>query len=375
MNSIESRDNAISRIDFLYNNHRSKVSYDLPQEIGYYSQNNLQVMDRSMLRIYSPISDQTSLVSGQDVAVLKQEEKAEYLDPLLCAIQYWSSKSLSVYQMVHQANIITWRGLISKLAMTCYLNEAVSLRVCIFNQCLYIMEHKPTISRSSLPSTMREGMYIGHKFEAVMTVDSMGKRDPDAKVNEKEYYISIIKAKLNEHRMLFGAEVDCYDSSITRNPNMSMCQYIELKTTIDRGNRNISDISDEKLLKYWIQSYLAGIPKIVVGYRSRSNGILKKTETFQTNKLPLLLKCKESWNPNDCLLWVHHLLNWIQRYISNDVTLDTIPEYIVSFEYPFECFYIKRKLDNDQEDHLNRSMLPNSWITFILSTLEHQNTQ
>lgn len=375
MNSIESRNNAISRVDFLYNIHKSKVSYDLPQEIGYYSQNNLQVMDRSMLRIYSPISDQTSLVSGQDIAVLKQEEKAEYLDPLLCAIQYWASKSLSVHQMIHQVNVITWRGLISKLAMTCYLNEAVSLRVCIFNQCLYIMEHKSTTFRSSLSSIMREGMYIGHKFEAIMTVDSMGKRDSSAKVNEQKYYISIIKAKLNECRMLFGAEVDCYDPSIARDPNMSTCQYVELKTTIDRGNRNVSDISDHKLLKYWIQSYLAGIPRIVVGYRSRSSGALKKTETFQTNKLPLLVKCKESWNTNDCLLWVYHLLNWIQRYISNDITSNTAQEYIVSFEYPFECFHIKRKLDNDQENHLNRSMLPDSWISFILSMLKQQNTQ
>lgn len=44
-----------------------------------------------------------------------------------------------------------------------------------------------------------------------------------------------------------------------------------------------------KLLKWWVQSFLIGVPKIVCGFRDDS-GIVQKLETFRTLDIPKQLQ-------------------------------------------------------------------------------------
>ena len=181
-------------------NKASSIKYDLPQEIGYYSysQSFGQKMDQSMLKIYDSsivekqllaVSTKPCLLTDRGIAILKPYERAEYLDLLLNALQYWADQSQSTRAMIQQSNVITWRGLISKLAQTRYISESVSFRVCIFKKCLYIMEHKPTVHRSFLHPEVQKGCYIGRKFETIITKDVRGDASPI--VNEYDAYVSI----------------------------------------------------------------------------------------------------------------------------------------------------------------------------------------
>jgi RAT1-interacting protein len=57
-----------------------------------------------------------------------------------------------------------------------------------------------------------------------------------------------------------------------------------------------------KLMKFWIQSFLLGVPKIVVGSRDR-NGILTRVDEIETEKIPdmILRAPRPSWNANMCV--------------------------------------------------------------------------
>jgi RAT1-interacting protein len=59
---------------------------------------------------------------------------------------------------------------------------------------------------------------------------------------------------------------------------------------------------EQKLLKFWIQSFLLGVPKIIVGFRSR-DGILQRVEEFDTTAIPANVKKKGqgSWDGNLCI--------------------------------------------------------------------------
>ena len=59
---------------------------------------------------------------------------------------------------------------------------------------------------------------------------------------------------------------------------------------------------EQKLLKFWVQSFLLGVPKIIVGFRSK-NGILEKIEEFDTAAIPANVKKKGqgSWDGNLCI--------------------------------------------------------------------------
>jgi RAT1-interacting protein len=77
--------------------------------------------------------------------------------------------------------------------------------------------------------------------------------------------------------------------------------WVELKTSIDiRGERDQQNF-ERKLLKFWIQSFLLGVPKIIVGFRSR-DGILQKLEEIDVASIPTTVARRgRQWDGNVCI--------------------------------------------------------------------------
>lgn len=55
-------------------------------------------------------------------------------------------------------------------------------------------------------------------------------------------------------------------------------------------------------MKYWIQSFLLGVPKIIVGFRSR-DGILVDVQEMETHKIPETVNARPNprWNADMCV--------------------------------------------------------------------------
>jgi RAT1-interacting protein len=68
-------------------------------------------------------------------------------------------------------------------------------------------------------------------------------------------------------------------------------------------------------MKFWIQSFLLGVPKIIVGFRDQ-NGILVRMEEMETEKIPGTVKRrgKATWDGNMCINFAAGLLDC--KYIS-----------------------------------------------------------
>ncbi len=80
---------------------------------------------------------------------------------------------------------------------------------------------------------------------------------------------SVYRTSLGAHRLLVSAEIDC-EESLTDGSR----SFVEIKTS---GSMQTAEsrcnFRERKLIKYWIQSYVAGVPTVVVGYRSE-DGVL-----------------------------------------------------------------------------------------------------
>lgn len=79
-------------------------------------------------------------------------------------------------------------------------------------------------------------------------------------------------------------------------------KWVELKTSEEIQSDADMLKFERKLLKFWIQSFLLGVPKIIVGFRSR-HGILQRIEEIETQKIPGNVKRlgKNSWDGNLCI--------------------------------------------------------------------------
>lgn len=78
--------------------------------------------------------------------------------------------------------------------------------------------------------------------------------------------------------------------------------WVELKTSEEiRSDFDMLKF-EQKLLRMWAQSFLLGVPKIIVGFRSK-NGILERLEEFDTQQIPGKVKRvgKNTWDGNLCI--------------------------------------------------------------------------
>jgi RAT1-interacting protein len=81
---------------------------------------------------------------------------------------------------------------------------------------------------------------------------------------------------------------------------------VELKTSAHIQNERDQTRFERKLLKIWAQSFLLGVPKIIVGFRSRE-GILTELEELDTQAIPEMVARRgggggrQLWDGNSCI--------------------------------------------------------------------------
>jgi len=146
----------------------------------------------------------------------------------------------------------------------------------------------------------------------------------------------VVRAKIGEHEILMGAEIDCVqprksnkrptfddkeEETKTRtkaeknqleSDSQSSDVWIELKTSAyQESERQRTSFQKYKLLKFWIQSYLVGVPIIKCGFRK--DDILHHIETFETMRIPRIARDRGGWNGNVCLNFAHEILRFIKH--------------------------------------------------------------
>ena len=104
--------------------------------------------------------------------------------------------------------------------------------------------------------------------------------------------MSTFSVKLTSSRLVW----DCKPSN-----KGDPINWVELKTSATIENDRDMLKYERKLLKFWIQSFLLGVPKIIVGFRSK-NGILQRLEELETASIPgSVKKNNASWDGNTCI--------------------------------------------------------------------------
>lgn len=154
--------------------------------------------------------------------------------------------------------------------------------------------------------------YWGHRFEHIVmdsaTDDNInsnfGSRIEEPVNTWREFGV-VFKSKLGGHRLIFGAEVDGLDSDGK--------SYVELKTCrILKDPSQYKTFYQHKLMSFWAQSFLAGIPKILVGFRT-DRGIIKSIEYIDVNEIPRITRNKATWCPETMLNFGVIFLDWLKQ--------------------------------------------------------------
>ncbi|KAF2031401.1 RAI1-domain-containing protein [Setomelanomma holmii] len=244
-----------------------------------------------------------------------------------------------------KADFVTWRGMMTKI-MTApfdYFAE-FGMFATLYDGTIYIEEDFPSRAtecaaeanqpppRYQHPDQQSRDMmtYWGYKFETLALIPTLPASTPPQEIEKYQRSIvsnhaqhcSIVSTSFGPHNLILGGEVDGLLARKPQNPEAPV-QWVELKTAEElpppahQQHRDILKF-ERKLLKFWAQSFLLGVPKIIVGFRSKA-GILRGLQTFNTHELPgMVRRGTNCWDGNVCINFATEFLGWLKETVTEE---------------------------------------------------------
>ncbi|KAK4167980.1 RAI1 like PD-XK nuclease-domain-containing protein [Cladorrhinum sp. PSN259] len=301
-------------------------------------------LDDSSLKWYYPpqgpfLDAGMDLSRGFETFDKHDDSVDEHLDSLLKTIAHFEQQT----QEPIDANIVTWRGMMTKIMAAPFDDEGFEMNATLYRGCVFIEENhafklKRNAEQSSRPQQhqqQRKGpppevmSFWGYKFETLCTLprpwgevsrDYIESRD-SLVVSNKDQYCSVVRTGVDDSILCLGGEVDCLWGTRPSPPDEkgAPINWVELKTTAEfRGKQDELWFKNKKMMKFWIQSYLLGVPKIVFGFRDR-NGILKRIEEMETMQLPRIARnARCQWSADGCINFMSSFLAWLRVTVNDD---------------------------------------------------------
>ncbi|TCD63733.1 Protein rai1 [Steccherinum ochraceum] len=301
------------------------VTFQQPQQLvtfSYTPQHELEFTN-SALRYYVDPPNGADLRYGYDRWIKRPEEKGR-LDSLLRAVSRTRSKMKegqpSAPDWLSTIGVVSWRGVMTKILTAPYEErDGWDLNVMLVNGTLYFEEHSSDarlVDRNNLPPNQRLQTYYGYSFESYCTSSERPtdghKAGWGGDVDTNVQWCSVVKTKLADTRLVIGGEVDCVRDKHTGKTNT----LVELKTSMNIRHAQDEARFEKKLLKFYFQSFLLGVPEIVVGFRS-PQGRLGTIQSFKTVEIPRMVRGKpHAWDPTRCLDWANRFLTFLKDTIT-----------------------------------------------------------
>eukprot|EP00468_Gymnochlora_sp_CCMP2014_P008539 CAMPEP_0167748158 /NCGR_PEP_ID=MMETSP0110_2-20121227/4686_1 /TAXON_ID=629695 /ORGANISM="Gymnochlora sp., Strain CCMP2014" /LENGTH=326 /DNA_ID=CAMNT_0007633149 /DNA_START=151 /DNA_END=1131 /DNA_ORIENTATION=- len=221
---------------------------------------------------------------------------------------------------------VTYRNNLNKILATPYLRNEYDISARIKDGYIrldVVKKDDPVDNRS------QRFMYMGRKFEELCAH------------SEREHCV-VMRLKLGNHELMVGAEIDAVmkikeennSSKGDSNDEKYNNKWVELKTSsLIESERQQKSFEKYKLLKFWIQSFLVGVPIIKCGYRKGDH--LEKIETIETLRIPSRVREKGYWSGNVCLNYANRVLNFIRSSVKDPSKI-----YTISFKDPWDKIVI-----------------------------------
>ncbi|KAJ3714085.1 RAI1-domain-containing protein [Lentinula raphanica] len=317
-----------------------------------YTPEHVQVFDDSALRYFCSPPRNAHLGYGYERWIRRPEERSR-IDSLLRAVDRITDGQHKKMNL-EDIGVVAWRGVFTRILTAPYEDrEGWCMNVMLINGTLYLEEHRTEsqlVEKNDIKPHHRKMMYYGYAFESYCTTEIKNtshskaaptryNAHPDSElgwggdVNTNVQWCSIVRTKLGDTRLVIGGEVDCSDGEY----NGTTDTFVELKTSLAIRGAADEEKFERKLLKFYFQSFLLGVPKIVVGFRTPT-GQLTSTQSFQTMSIPRMMrerrhgKTSVPWDPSLCLTWGNQFLAYLKQTLIRGES-DDAPDHEKSAEF------------------------------------------
>ncbi|CAN7941015.1 unnamed protein product [Ixodes hexagonus] len=212
------------------------------------------------------------------------------------------------------------RRLLAKVARTPYStgDEDWLFSATRFGDTLYLCKfptesHKEQVAQD--PEFWQRMDFWGHKFDQYMTSAQPGALpDLSGPLRSDDQSYVVLKGMVGRHSLLLSAEVYAIDNDVPHEPG-SMEAYVEFKIAREITHKGQERSFRKKLLSAWSQSFLAGVPRVMVGFRTK-DGVVQSVKEYQVKDMPLL--AEGQWSDAVCFNFLDEMLSFIKECVTED---------------------------------------------------------
>ncbi|KAF1957458.1 RAI1-domain-containing protein [Byssothecium circinans] len=323
----------------------ASASIKRPREVTHFSydENHEYREDDSGINYYHAPKLNTDLKEGFSTFRHYEDTSDPHLDSLLRAL---ASKEQTTGAK-EEVDFITWRGMMTKIMTAPFdMFAEFSMLATKRDGTIYIEEDfparaaqrdaekdrpKPKWQQDQNLPDHKMMTYWGYKFEVLSllptppssTSAEIIANRTKAPVSNYAQHCSIVRTSFGPHSLLLGGEVDGLSGP---KPPSSSAQdtpipWIELKTAEELppspSHRDVLKF-ERKLLKFWAQSFLLGVPKVLVGWRSKM-GILRGVQEIETARIPgMVRRGTACWDGNVCINFAAAFLGFLKDCVGDD---------------------------------------------------------
>ncbi|KAF7993026.1 hypothetical protein HCN44_005807 [Aphidius gifuensis] len=319
-----------------------------PKIIGYFSLNSERSwsQDAKQLGYYYPLSKLQNKINfdlnqGIDNVIRKASNLDEKIDHLLRWIKLNSDKLTTTPDSKKwiDADFVIYRGQLTKIMKSLYdFKEGWILCAVKFKGTIYICSFDTDEDKAAAENiTPQQKQFMSW----------------EKPVNENEEFDCVFTTRLNDKKILYGAEVDgLYSNEKINEPlPLDRLSFVELKTSKTiYNNHQQRTLEKYKFLRWWCQSFLVGIEDILCGFRN-DNGIIESIQQFQVSQMGR--NYKHYWSAGKCM----NLLDNFLQFVKNNVLEDYDNKIYVFERMPFEDIKV-----TTASPHSKYAFLP-TWFT------------
>ncbi|CAH2990100.1 unnamed protein product [Chilo suppressalis] len=239
-----------------------------------------------------------------DKAIRKPQNKDVKLDDLLkFLLEHERRLNFPLETNLKNAKIFCYRGLMTCVACTPYENkDPWKIVVILFKGNIFLCARdteEKIYQKNNMTDQEKKFTSWGYKFEQYMLSENPhAEPNPDVPVDETKEFSIVFTTNLNDHTIVYGAEMDgirCDKAPVPSAPtdqtSENILQYLSDKEFIElKTSRHIQFAKQEnnfrryKTKKWWCQSFLANIDTIVCGFRD-DNGIVEELKVYPIKDL------------------------------------------------------------------------------------------
>ena len=219
-------------------------------------------------------------------------------------------------------DFVTYRGVLTRIMTAPYENQEGWL-VCVSKfkgtiyMCLFMSDEKreKEMGRDDQANLMCHG---GLRFEEYISValDPSQATGKEADTMYHNEYNCVVRSRISNHSLVYGAEMDCLAVRPTDPETCQPKDFVEIKTTRTMSTRRHWDnLCRFKMVKWWAQCHLIGIPTLVCGYRD-DDMVVRDIQSLSVHEMPKT--CKAFWFPDVCLSFLDTFLLFVKKTVTED---------------------------------------------------------